>query len=771
MAHLPPIVSDLAMILLVAGITTILFKKLNQPLVLGYIVAGFITGPHFSFFPTVTDFSNIHTWSEIGIIFLMFSLGLEFSFNKLKQVGSTAFIATIVEIAGLLSLGYGTGMLMGWSHMNSLFLGGMLSMSSTTIIIKAFEDLKMKGKRFTEMVFGILIVEDIAGIIMMVLLSTMAASAGISGTELLTSVMRLLFFLVLWFVLGIYLVPTFYKRSLTLMNNETMLVTSIGLCLGMVVLATHLGFSAALGAFIMGSLIAEAPNSEKIEHLFTPVKDIFGAVFFVSVGMLVDPALLLEYWLPIIILIFVTIIGKLVFSAGGVLLSGQSLQTSILCGFSLAQIGEFSFIIASLGMSLGVISDFIYPIIVAVSVMTTFTTPFCIMAAEPAYRVIRRLLPQSVNDWLDRYTEKNIGTRDSADWTEFLKEYFTRMLIFTTLLTAIALFAEYYLSGYLHNNLQLPYADIITAVLTFIIMAPLLRAVLVNRTSHPELFSALWFQKRSNHIPLVVLILLKVIVAAGFIFFVFAQILGLAEIFAAAATLVTAYFISSSDWLMGEYLRMESRFLVNLNERHMRKHREALKEAGEHQPYGWFDEDLQLAHYKVEDDSATIGKTLLDLELRKAYGCNVLQAQTPKQIYDMPGADFVINTGTTLLIIGTKAHFKLLNAAIENKNLGWTLTGEPTSMREFMLLNEAENRHEHAFLPCAITIDKHSPLLGKSIKSTDIRNKWHCLVIGLERGSYTIVNPNISLVFEKDDLLWILGKQKMINQLVRDEIL
>ena len=687
--------------------------------------------------PTVTDFSNIHTWSEIGIIFLMFSLGLEFSFNKLKQVGSTAFIATIVEIAGLLSLGYGTGMLMGWSHMNSLFLGGMLSMSSTTIIIKAFEDLKMKGKRFTEMVFGILIVEDIAGIIMMVLLSTMAASAGISGTELLTSVMRLLFFLVLWFVLGIYLVPTFYKRSLTLMNNETMLVTSIGLCLGMVVLATHLGFSAALGAFIMGSLIAEAPNSEKIEHLFTPVKDIFGAVFFVSVGMLVDPALLLEYWLPIIILIFVTIIGKLVFSAGGVLLSGQNLQTSIMCGFSLAQIGEFSFIIASLGMSLGVISDFIYPIIVAVSVMTTFTTPFCIMAAEPAYRVIRRLLPQSVNDWLDRYTEKNIGTRDSADWTEFLKEYFTRMLIFTTLLTAIALFAEYYLSGYLHNNLQLPYADIITAVLTFIIMAPLLRAVLVNRTSHPELFSALWFQKRSNHIPLVVLILLKVIVAAGFIFFVFAQILGLAEIFAAAATLVTAYFISSSDWLMGEYLRMESRFLVNLNERHMRKHREALKEAGEHQPYGWFDEDLQLAHYKVEDDSATIGKTLLDLQLRKAYGCNVLQAQAPKQIYDMPGADFVINAGTTLLIIGTKAHFKLLNAAIENKNLGWTLTGTPTSMREFMLLNEAENRHEHAFLPCAITIDKHSPLLGKSIKSTDIRNKWHCLVIGLERGSYT----------------------------------
>lgn len=772
MAHLPPIVSDLAMILLVAGITTILFKKLNQPLVLGYIVAGFITGPHFSFFPTVTDFNNISAWSEIGIIFLMFSLGLEFSFNKLKQVGNTAFIATIVEIAGLLSLGYAAGTLMGWSHMNSLFLGGMLSMSSTTIIIKAFDDLKMKGKRFTQMVFGILIVEDIAGIIMMVLLSTLAASAGISGAELLGSIMRLVFFLVLWFVLGIYLVPTFYKRYLKLMNDETMLVTSIGLCLGMVVLATYLGFSAALGAFIMGSLIAEAPNSEKIEHLFTPVKDIFGAVFFVSVGMLVDPALLLEYWLPILILVFVTIFGKLLFSASGVLLSGQSLHTSILCGFSLAQIGEFSFIIASLGMSLGVISDFIYPIIVAVSVVTTFTTPFCIMASERSYQIICRILPKRFINWLDRYTEKNVAAANAdTNWSNFLREYFTRMIIFTTILTATALFAEYYLSSYLRDNLQLPYAEIITALLTFAIMAPFLRAILVNRTSHPELFSVLWFQKRSNHIPLTVLVLLKIIVAAGFIFFVFAEIWGMAEFFAVAATLITAYFISSSDWLMGEYLRMESRFLVNLNERHMLKHREALKEAGEHHPYGWFDEDLQLAHYKVEDDSVTIGQNLLNLALRESYGCNVLQAATPKQIYDMPGASFVIRTGTRLLIIGTKDHFKLLNAAIAKQKLGLTMIDSPVSMRQFMLINEAEGRQDIAFMPCAITIDSHSPLLGKSIKSTNIRNKWHCLVIGLERGSYTIVNPNISLVFEKGDLLWVLGKQKMINQLVRDEIL
>lgn len=264
MTHLPTIINDLAMILLVAGVTTILFKKINQPLVLGYIVAGFITGPHFNFFPTITDKANVHAWSEIGVIFLLFALGLEFSFYKLKSVGSTAFIATAVEIGGMLAVGYFAGMLLGWNHMDSLFLGGMLSMSSTTIIIKAFDDLKLRAQRFTEIVFGVLIIEDIAGIVMMVLLATMAvASANVSTTELLLSIGRLIFFLVLWFVLGMYLVPSFFKWAKQLMNEETLVVISIGLCLGMVVLATQLGFSSALGAFIMGSLIAEAPNAEK----------------------------------------------------------------------------------------------------------------------------------------------------------------------------------------------------------------------------------------------------------------------------------------------------------------------------------------------------------------------------------------------------------------------------------------------------------------------------------------------------------------------------
>ena len=767
MAHLPQIIVDLAMILLVAGVTTILFKKLNQPLVLGYIIAGFITGPHFSFFPTVSDSANIQVWSEIGVIFLLFALGLEFSFYKLKSVGNTAFIATAVEIGGMLGFGYVCGTLLGWSHMDSIFLGGMLAMSSTTIIIKAFEDLKLKGQRFTEMVFGVLIVEDIAGIIMMVMLSTLAA-AGISTMELAMGVGRLAFFLTLWFVMGMYLVPTFFKKAKDLMNDETLIVASIGLCLGMVVLATHMGFSAALGAFIMGSLIAEAPNAEHIEHLVKPVKDLFGAVFFVSVGMLVDPSLLLQYWFPILVLVLVTIIGKLIFSTGGVLAAGQNLNISMHCGFSLAQIGEFSFIIASLGMSLGVISDFLYPIIVAVSVVTTFTTPFFIMAANPAYKAVTKILPNKLLKWLDRYTDADDEASDN-DWRVLLQEYFTRMFIFLTLLFAIAMGAKYYLLPYLQDALNLPYSNLIGGVLTLLVMSPILRVILTSRTRNAELFSVLWFKKRSNHLPLMILLVIKMVVAAGFLMYVFQSLMELPYIVSLVAVAGVGYLIYSSDWLLSEYLRIESRFLVNLNEKHMRKHRDAQRQK-QGASDTWFDEDLQLARYKLSQGSSFIGKTLLQTNFRSNYGCNILQVTTPNKVVDMPGAEHVLETDSSILVIGTREQFKMLTAAIEGKKVDLEQVATPLSLREFML-HDHEEEPELRFLSLAITIDQHSKLLGKSIKDANIRENWSALVIGLERGAYTMTNPNVSLTFEKGDLLWILGKQKMMNTLIKEEVL
>ena len=767
MSHLPTIITDLAMILLVAGVTTILFKKINQPLVLGYIIAGFITGPNFSFFPTITDKVNVQSWSEIGVIFLLFALGLEFSFYKLKKVGSTAFIATAVEIFGMLAVGYFAGTLLGWNHMDSLFLGGMLSMSSTTIIIKAFDDLKLRGQSFTEVVFGILIVEDIAGIVMMVMLSTMAvATSGISSMELLMSIARLGFFLILWFVLGMYLVPSFFKWAQDLMNDETLVVVSIGLCLGMVFLATHLGFSSALGAFIMGSLIAEAPNAEHIEHLVAPIKDLFGAVFFVSVGMMVNPVLLVDHWLPILVLVIATIIGKLIFSTSGVLASAHSLNTSVHCGFSLAQIGEFSFIIASLGMSLGVISDFIYPIIVAVSVITTFTTPFCIMSAEPCYQSMVRLLPGKVINWLDRYTDSNTEDAKDQDWRNLLTSYILHMLIYSTLLLAIMLGASLYLLPYLQDSLQLPYANLLAAALTLLVMAPILRAVLVNRAGSAELFSILWFKRRANHLPLMILVLGKVLLASCALYFVVNDLLGIHGLLALCAICGGVYFIASSDWLMSEYLRIESRFLVNLNEKHMRKHREA--EGGEQG--NWFDEKLFLAYYKVSDTSPIIGKTMKQLAVRQHYGCNVLQMRTPQSVIDMPGGEVTVTKGANLLVIGSESQLKIMDAAIIQRHLELHRLWGPVTLRQFMLEDHAY-APEQQFLSLAITIDKHSPILGTSLKAADLRHKWSCLVIGLERGAFTITDPNVDLVFEKNDLLWVLGKQKMMNTLIREEIL
>ena len=767
MSHLPTIITDLSMILLVAGITTILFKKINQPLVLGYIVAGFITGPNFNFFPTIADSTNINAWSEIGVIFLLFALGLEFSFYKLKSVGSTAGIATAVEIGGMLLVGYAAGSLLGWNHMDSLFLGGMLAMSSTTIIIKAFDDLKMRAQRFTEVVFGILIVEDIAGIIMMVLLATLAvATTNVSSIELLLSIGRLVFFLVLWFVLGMYLVPSFFKWAQRLMNDETLVIVAIGLCLGMVVLATHLGFSSALGAFIMGSLIAEAPNAEKIEHLIAPIKDLFGAVFFVSVGMLVNPALLLEQALPIFVLVVATIIGKLIFSTLGVLASGKSLSTSIHCGFSLAQIGEFSFIIASLGMSLGVISSFLYPIIVAVSVITTFTTPFCITAAEPAYNKLVSILPKRVVSWLNRYTDNDVSTGKDKDWKDLLYIYVIRMMIFSTLLLAIAIGSGMYLQPYLKDTLKLPYANIITATLTLIIMAPILRAVLINRAGNADLFSKLWFKKRANHLPLLILLFGKMLIASAAIYFIFNTILGLHGLLACLGVLIVGYVISTADWLMSEYLRIESRFLVNLNEKHMRKHREAAGNSDSQ----WFDEDLQLAYYMVEENSPVAGKSLKTLDFRQNYGCNVLQLSNPHRTVDMPGAEQIVTSNDTLLVIGTAAQLQIFDGAVKQRKLGVQQLQPPQSLRQFMLASHMQ-KPEQQFLSLAITIDKHSPLLGTSMKDAQLRNKWSCLVIGLERGAFTITNPHVSLTFEENDLLWILGKQKMMNTLIREEIL
>ena len=471
--HIPVLISDLAVMLITAGLITILFKKIKQPLVLGHILAGFLISSYFPFFPTVVDTDSITTWSEIGIIFLMFHLGLEFNLHKLARVGSTAIITAIVEVIGILAVGFLAGRLLGFGVMDSVFLGGMLSMSSTTIIIKAFDELQLRGKKFTELVFGTLVIEDIVGIFMMVILSTISVSKNVKGGQVAGSLSLMILYLIIWLILGIYFLPTFLNRTIKLMNDEMLLIVSLGVCFGMVILANALGFSSALGAFLSGSLLAGTVHVERIEHLTKDVKDLFGAVFFLSVGMLVNPQTLVDYAAPIIVITAVTIFGKLIFSSLGMLLSGQTLDNALKCGFSLAQIGEFAFIIASLGMSLGVTGDYLYPIVVSVSVITTFTTPFCIKTAPKFISVIEKHLPDNLVAKLNKYTSEDQAEKEKDnDWYLYIKKYFRRVVVFGGLMLAIAIFgihvAEPALSGYMSKTA----ADTLTCVLIYVFMAP-----------------------------------------------------------------------------------------------------------------------------------------------------------------------------------------------------------------------------------------------------------------------------------------------------------
>ena len=403
-------IQDLCIIMITAGITSLIFKLLGQPVVLGYIVAGMFVGPHMLGESWVGNSGNVETWGEIGVLFLLFSLGLEFSFKKLLKVGSTALIGAGTIVVGMMTAGMLTAHLLGWDSMNALFLGGMLCMSSTTIVFKAIEEAGLQSHRFAGVCFGILIVEDLFAVVLMVLLTSIAVKNEFEGQELMWQVGKLALYISMWFILGITIIPTFLKKFKKHLNNETLTIFSIGLCLGMVLLAVQAGFSSALGAFIMGSVLAETIEAERIEHLVQPVKNIFGAIFFVSVGMMIDPHLLLQYWLPISVITVVVITGQIFFGSLGTLLSGQPLRVALQTGFSLVQIGEFAFIIANLGQSLHVTDANLYPIVVAVSVITTFLTPYIMRLAYPTLAFFENHLSESARKVLDSYAERRHST-------------------------------------------------------------------------------------------------------------------------------------------------------------------------------------------------------------------------------------------------------------------------------------------------------------------------------------------------------------------------
>ena len=568
MSQLEPLIADLALILICAGVMTLLFKSLKQPIVLGYIVAGFLASPNMPYMPSITDGHGVHVWSEIGVIFLLFALGLEFSFKKILKMGAAPIIAAIAIILCMMYVGSLTGHLFGWSDMDCIYLGGMLAMSSTTIIFKAFDDMGLRQKRFAGLVLSVLIIEDILAIVLMVMLSTLAVSKEFEGTQMLTSILQLGFFLVLWFVVGIFLIPLFLRKAKPLMNEETLLITALALCFGMVVFASAVGFSAAFGAFVMGSILSETDEGKTIEHLVSPVKNLFGAIFFVSVGMMVDVSLIIEYIVPILCIVAAIMLGQTLLSTCAFLISGQTLKTAMQSSFSLTQIGEFAFILATLGTSLHVTSDFLYPIVVAVSVITTFTTPYMIRLAEPAYNVVARILPERWRTKMESNSTEEVEETETDEmrqlWRTEFKRFVLIMLINSVLCLAIIAIMYYYGAPPIYKLLPEPWSGIVTAFVTLSISGPFLWA-LMRRGGNSENVNRLWYEGgRVERIKISAFAILRLAVGAAFIAYIIGNTLPKSGLLGIFAVIAIALYIFLSPRLEKRSNKLTQTFTENL---------------------------------------------------------------------------------------------------------------------------------------------------------------------------------------------------------------
>ncbi len=735
------LVADLALILVAAGIFTIISKALKQPLILGYIIAGFIVGPHLGLFSQITDSEVVSEWSEIGIIFLLFALGLEFSFKKLIKVGSSALITAVTQCLGMFILGNLVGRLMGWSSMESVFLGGMLSMSSTTIIIKAYDDLGLKNEPYASLIFGSLVFEDLIAVLLMVLLSTMAVSNKFAGGEMLMGLCKLGFFIVLWFLVGIYLIPTVLKKAHRYINDEILLVVAIGLCFGMVSLASYVGFSSALGAFVMGSILAETLEGERINRLVSGIKDMFGAVFFVSVGMMVDPHVIAEHWGMILVLALVTVSGILLFSTSGAILAGQGLENSVHAGFSLAQLGEFAFIIAGLGCSLGVMREFIYPVVVTVSVLTTFTTPYMIKAAGPAYSWLSTHLPKRVIRIIDAATDRANSPASDNEWRILLKNYITRVLLYGVVLIAILLGSQLFLDDLLLKIMPsvspLLRASVSVAV-TLALMCPFLWGMAVSGSSIARSSDRLLKEKDSNAWRVIALAVLRMLLAMGFVIAVIVGHFDLSFTVVLLILLVGILFFFFARNLLRKLSFFEDRFIENLNEKErMERMMTPVASSVSDKLAGY---DVRTEVIEIPQESGFAGRKLRDLPFRDVSGANVVKIMRGRKTLMIPSGEETIYPLDSLLVVGTSEQLNRLRSMVEETAPTANMVPDDEFELEPVILNE------------------DSYLTGKTLREVNMRS-YGCMVICLIHEGQLETNPKPDYRFRAGDTVWLAGEK------------
>ena len=742
------LLKDLALILISAGVFTIISKALKQPLILGYILAGFLVGPHMGLFPTVTSTATVSEWSEIGIIFLLFALGLEFSFKKLLKVGSSALITAMTQCVGMFILGFVVGEALGWSNMESIFLGGMLSMSSTTIIIKAYDDLGLKEKPFAPLVFGALVFEDLIAVVLMVLLSTLAVSNKFAGGEMLMGLGKLVFFLILWFLVGIYLIPTMLKKAHKYLNDEILLLVSIGLCFVMVSLATLAGFSAALGAFVMGSILAETLESEHIMHLVKGIKDLFGAIFFVSVGMMVDPHVIAEHWGTILVLTITVMVGILFFSTSGAVVAGQGLDNAVHAGFSLAQLGEFSFIIAGLGVSLGVMRDFIYPVVITVSVITTFTTPYMIKAGTPAYNLLLKKLPADFVQKINSFSTQDRDNTAAAqnEWKSLIRELALRMLLYGVILVALNLGSHLFLDKFLNSRLDslTPFVrNLISVVITLVVMSPFLVGFALSGDQISRSSIKLIKSKRSNVWPVISLALLRILIAMGFVISVIVSHFNLAfwTILLIFISGVAFFFIGRRS--ISKFTMVEDRFMANLNEKEQQQRRMAPVTSSVSDKMSRY--NVKTDMLTISPDSLYIGKPLNELPFRNKSGVNIVKIVRGSRTIMIPRGTEVVYPYDKLLAVGTREQLaEFRKDMAEDVHIPEKTAADTLAPRAFQLES--------------ITLKEDSWLTGKTLRETDMRS-YGCMVISVVSDGQVTTNPTPDYRFKSGDIVWLAGEK------------
>ena len=784
--HEYPLITDLALILIAAGITSVVCRKFKLPILLGYIIAGVLTGPHVSLLPNVHDMQNIETWSEIGVIFLLFALGLEFNFKSLMKVGKSGSITVAFIVFGMMAATISVGHFLDWSLNTSIFMGGILCISSTMVIVKAFEELNLKGKHFTNIVYGVEIMEDIVGILLMVILSTIAIS-GSSGDggqlvqKISTTSMRVVFFLVLWFVGGIFLVPTLLRKLKKYLDDEIIMTISLALCLGMVMLAERSNLSTALGAFTIGSILGATTEAQRIEHLMTPIKNLFGAIFFVSVGMMVVPSSILEHWPTLLLLLGIELLFNPILGTIGVFVSGKSLHDALNAGACFGQIGEFSFIIAKLGVSLAVLDEFTYPIVITISAITMITTPYVMRFSEKLVGPVSKLLPERLKYRIEgeRESEGKGPSRRSVMIKHFVAETF----ILSMLLLGVVTFMHGFVDPNLRDFIAKHWDDVDAAfisqvacmVVTLIAMTPFLSALILRRNKLNRAFMIVLLRGGSENI-LLTLQILRVVVAAGFI--AFALSMGSPFPLWVDAIVGTALliFVMRFELVFMNYVRLERQFLLNYNEVELSEQEnstqvddaESLDSLTELPAVNLFSSDFSVGTYKIDESSPFRDKSLIDLNLRAEHNLFIIRIERVEDPdVNIPVGQEILRIGDTIDIIGRTADLAALSRApydIPAKEIH--MCGIRQYSREMQ-----ERRSSAANLRClCIPIHAKSGFAGKTLRTSGIGRNTRCLVIGIETCGRVEMNPNPDVVIAPNSRLWVIGESDDLAVLLEDNL-